>query len=304
LNLKLTEYCRGNFSGQANPLQGAFILISVVIPAHNEESVIGRCLSRLTSDGYADQLQIIVVCNGCSDKTAEVAGRFSHVEVVSIETASKIAALNTGDQHAKHFPIAYVDADINITGKDLILAAYELSDRVQVVAPRVIIDLTGSSWLVKSFYSVWMQLPYFSTNHMVGSGVFILSEKGRSRFGPFPNLISDDGYVRSLFESAERKTTDGCSFTVYAPRDIKSLLKIKTRVRLGNMQVMKLYPHLQVGGENTSTSFVRLLLRKPWLVPSGIVYVCVQWITKRRSVARLHAQTLVWDRDNSSRTSQ
>lgn len=279
-------------------------MISVVIPAHNEESVIGRCLSRLTSDEYAAQLQIIVVCNGCSDKTAEVAGGFSGVEVVSIETASKIAALNTGDLHAKHFPVAYVDADIKITGKDLILAAGELSETVQVVAPRMTIDLTGSSWLVRCFYRIWMQLPYFAANHMVGSGVFILSEAGRRRFGVFPNLLSDDGYVRSLFDNSERKTAKTCSFTVYAPKDINSLLKIKTRVRLGNMQVMKLYPHLQVGGENTFGSFIRLLIKKPWLLPSGLVYVCVQWLTKRRSAARLQSQKLVWDRDNSSRTSQ
>jgi glycosyltransferase involved in cell wall biosynthesis len=275
-----------------------------VIPAHNEESVISRCLSRLTSDGYTNQLQIIVVCNGCSDNTDQVAGKFAGVEVVSIETASKIAALNAGDQYAKHFPIAYVDADINVTGSDLILAAHELSDTVHVVAPRMCIDLTGSSGLVKSFYRVWMQLPYFSANHMVGSGVFILSEKGRSRFGLFPDVISDDGYVRSLFDNTERKTANKSSFTVYAPRDIKSLLKIKTRVRLGNMQVMQLYPNLQVGGENTLKSFIQLLFRKPWLLPSGIVYVCVQWLTKRRSAARLNSQKLGWDRDNSSRISQ
>lgn len=278
-------------------------MISVVIPAHNEESVIGRCLSRLTSGGCADQLQIIVVCNGCSDNTARVAGGFSGVEVVSIDTASKVAALNAGDQCAKYFPIAYVDADINITSKDLVLAANGLSHTVHVVAPRMIIDLTGSSWIVKSFYHIWMQLPYFSANHMVGSGVFILSEAGRKRFGLFPNLISDDGYVRSLFDNNERKTVNGSSFTVYAPKDIKNLLKIKTRVRLGNMQVVQLYPHLQVGGENTLKSFIRLLLRKPWLVPQGIVYVCVQWLTKRRSAARLNSQKLGWDRDNSSRIS-
>jgi len=275
-----------------------------VIPAHNEESVISRCLSQLTSDEYASQLQIIVVCNGCSDNTDQVASRFSGIEVVSIETASKIAALNAGDQYAKHFPIAYVDADIKVTGKDLILAASELSDTVQVVAPRMCIELTGSSWLVRSFYNIWMQLPYFSARHMVGSGVFILSEKGRSRFGLFPNLISDDGYVRSLFDNTERKTVSKSSFTVYAPKDIKSLLKIKTRVRMGNMQVMQLYPDLRVGGENTSKSFVRLLFRKPWLLPSGVVYVWVQWLTKRRSAARLSSQMLGWDRDNSSRMSQ
>lgn len=274
----------------------------MVIPAHNEEAVIGRCLSGLTAGEGADALQIIVVCNGCSDNTAALAGQYPRVQVVSIGTASKIAALNAGDQYASYFPRAYVDADIDTTAKDLLRAAQELSDRVHVVAPRMNIDLTGSGWLVKCFYDVWMRLPYFATNHMVGSGIFILSEAGRRRFGDFPNLISDDGYVRSLFADDERRTASGCTFTVFAPKDVNSLLKIKTRVRLGNLQVKKLYPQLQIGGENSFSSLVGLVLKKPWLLPSGIIYVVVQWLTKRRSMARLQAQQLVWDRDNSSRT--
>ena len=279
-------------------------MISVVIPAHNEEAVIGRCLSRLTSDEYAGELQIVVVCNGCSDNTAEQAGKFAGVQVVSIETASKIAALNTGDKHAKYFPVAYIDADIEITGRDLVIAARELSDSIHVVAPRLNVDLAGSSWLVRAFYAVWMQLPYFSANHMVGSGVFILSEAGRKRFGLFPDIISDDGYVRSLFDSSERRTVSGCAFKVFAPKDINSLLKIKTRVRLGNMQVVSLYPNLHLGGENSFAALFTLLLKKPWLLPSAVIYVAVQWTTKRRSIARLHSQQLGWDRDNSSRNSR
>ena len=47
--------------------------VSVIIPAHNEESVIGRCLAAMLEGAQPGELEIIVVCNGCSDRTGEKA---------------------------------------------------------------------------------------------------------------------------------------------------------------------------------------------------------------------------------------
>lgn len=280
-------------------------MISVVIPAHNEESVIARCLTSLTQGAGAEQLRIIVVCNGCSDRTAAIAAQFSGVQVINIETASKIAALNEGDRHVADFPVAYVDADIDVTARDLLIASQGLSDKILVTAPRLKISVAGCGFLVKAFYSVWTRLPYFSTNNLVGSGIFIMSQRGRERFEAFPDVVADDGYVRGLFSNDERKTIDGCQFTVFAPKDLASLIKIKTRVRYGNMQVTKLYPSIKVGGENTSGSFIHLMLHRPWLIPAGVVYFFVQSLTRRRSDARFRSNAeLTWDRDNSSRASR
>ncbi len=41
---------------------------SVVIPAHNEEHVIGRCLDRLAQSA-SSELEVVVVANGCTDRT-------------------------------------------------------------------------------------------------------------------------------------------------------------------------------------------------------------------------------------------
>lgn len=53
-------------------------MISVVIPAHNEEKYIGKCLSAVKSAAkyVPDSVEMIVVANRCTDKTAAIAERF------------------------------------------------------------------------------------------------------------------------------------------------------------------------------------------------------------------------------------
>ena len=73
--------------------------LSVVIPAHNEEAVIARALRGLL-DSAADDIDVIVAANGCSDETVSRALAVDpRVRVVETGSASKIAALNLGIAH-------------------------------------------------------------------------------------------------------------------------------------------------------------------------------------------------------------
>lgn len=278
-------------------------MFSIVIPAHNEASVIGRCLAALLEGLEGSQFEIIVVCNGCADDTAAIARSYSGVKVIELDVASKVAALNAGDQAASGFPRAYIDADIQLRGGDLLRALQEFeTPGVEIVAPRLHVDLSRSNVMVKAFYGIWMRLPYFADGQMVGSGVFILSQAGRQRFGEFPQIIADDGYVRSLFGGQERRTANGCRFTIFAPQNLSDLIKIKSRVRFGNMELKMKYPELSVGSENSPQALVSLVLKKPWLVPAAFVYAYVQWQTKRNADHRMAiADFSTWERDNSSR---
>ena len=50
-------------------------LVSVIIPAHNEEAYIERCIESVESAAkvYGGFVEIIVVCNRCTDSTAQIA---------------------------------------------------------------------------------------------------------------------------------------------------------------------------------------------------------------------------------------
>ena len=53
--------------------------ISIVIPAHNEEKYIGKCLESIlkASKSFENQVEIIVVLNRCTDRTEEIAKSYN-----------------------------------------------------------------------------------------------------------------------------------------------------------------------------------------------------------------------------------
>lgn len=95
-------------------------MVSVIIPAHNEAGVIGRLLGHLVCPTGPEDIDVIVLANGCTDNTAEVAAEFSPpVRVVTLPVASKREALDAGDRLAQSFPRIYVDADIELSVEDI-----------------------------------------------------------------------------------------------------------------------------------------------------------------------------------------
>jgi glycosyltransferase involved in cell wall biosynthesis len=66
------------------------------------------------------EMDIIVVANGCTDDTAEVAASFGPaVRVLTLPAASKQDALTAGDRAAADFPRIYVDADLELRADDI-----------------------------------------------------------------------------------------------------------------------------------------------------------------------------------------
>lgn len=99
------------------PLDGGTgcIRISVIIPALNEEKVIGRCMESLVRNDFSrNEFEVIVVDNGSRDKTIEIARSFeSHLLLRILQlTGVHISALrNRGAAIANGKFLAFLDAD-------------------------------------------------------------------------------------------------------------------------------------------------------------------------------------------------
>lgn len=86
--------------------------ISVIVPAHNEERYITRCLAsiRQAAEQVSMPVEIVVVLNRCTDRTAEIAREYGALTVS--EDAKNLARIrNAGCRAATGDVIVTLDAD-------------------------------------------------------------------------------------------------------------------------------------------------------------------------------------------------
>lgn len=223
---------------------------SVVIPAHNEEAVIGRCLKTLLADApKGNPPEIIVAANGCKDRTVEIARELApFATVLDLPPGSKVIAMNAANAIAQHAPRFFLDADLQCSYASLKATSDALREPgVMAASPALKMDLSHSDFWVRAYYRVWLTQPYV-TDRLVGSGVFGLSEEGLDRIGEIPPTFADDTWVRTRFSYDERRNVsvdeDGqpVHFTVSPPRTLRDQIKIEARRRIGSEQVAVLYP--------------------------------------------------------------
>ena len=280
-------------------ISAPMVPVSIVIPAHNEQQVISRCLRALTTGSEPGELEIVVACNGCTDGTAEVVrAGWPDATVVEVVAASKHGALNAGDRRSTRFPRFYIDADVEV-GIDAVRETARLlaAGRADCAAPRPSFELAGRPRTICRFYDTWQRLPYLR-GQVVGNGVYALSEKGRSRFRSFPPLTADDQFVLQRFDEDERLAVD-LPFTVHTPMAISGLIRMRTRVYRGNRELAAshLAAHDVAGGGGRAA--VGLLLR-PRLATGAAVYLVVNAWAKMNA-RRSRRRPPVWERDDSAR---
>ncbi len=251
----------------------------------------------------------MVVCNGCSDDTAEIARSFrGPVRVIETEVASKTHALNLGDSAANGFPRIYMDADVAVSldGLRKVAAVLQVGSHLAAAPRPVDVFLPETSWWVHAYYRFWGELPYIQEG-MIAAGVYALSKQGRERFDEFPDVIADDGYVRLLFEPHERVQVADATSSVVAPTSVSQLLKIRTRSRLGHLQLRRRYPALTQRETDTKHygSALMSVARRPSLYLTAVVYAFVTIASWLRARSRLNqVEHYVWERDDSSRVAE
>ena len=83
--------------------------ISVIIPAHNEEGYIEKALNSIKSQIYPN-IETIVICNGCTDKTAEISGLYTS-NIYEMHERGVSKARNLGIEKSSGEIITFLDAD-------------------------------------------------------------------------------------------------------------------------------------------------------------------------------------------------
>lgn len=255
-------------------------MISVIIPAYNEEGFIGETLRLLLQSNDptpappagSPPVEVIVVANGCRDGTVaeakdlteDFAKRGWALQVLSLPQGSKTLALNAGSASARYPAQIFVDADIHVS-PGLIAALARVLDRPEPCyasgRPRI---RRAQSWISRQYARFWQRLPFMAKG-VPGCGVYAVNAAGRARWDQIPDVTADDIFVRSHFSPEERiAVPDTYSWPI--AEGLARLVRVRRRQNQGLHALIEQCPPLRAIGERTAPTGLEklnLLIRDP-----------------------------------------
>ncbi len=278
-------------------------LPTIIIPAYNEETVIEDTLVSLGS-GELEDFNIIVACNGCTDNTIDIIRRrFSAVHCLETEEAGKILAIRCAEALNPGFPRLYLDADIHLSisaVRNLFKAAIKYDDKL--VVPSSSIRKQKCSLFVRAYYKIWYESP-FVRQHGYGAGAYILTQTARSKFEQWPNVISDDGFVRLFFKKNELRIICDSIASVAAPKTLFQLIKTKSRIKSGALELQRYRQSMEYLYDSDLH-----LPNKKWLYYlffkfpfAAFCYILINLCILLSSKLLVSSGEIVWLRDDSNR---
>jgi glycosyltransferase involved in cell wall biosynthesis len=207
------------------------VSISIIIPALNEERMIGRCLESLAKLDFArDRFEVILVDNGSRDNTLTIAESFKDRLNVRIlqKTGVRISALrNTGAKVALGKILAFLDADC--------LAAANWLDRILALAPADGAGVLGahyllpkdSSWVGRTWH-VYQEAPKAGEVSHIPAGDLIMRREDFLKLGGFDETIQ----TNEDYELCERARAAGMKVRAFPEIGV---------VHLGTAQSLKVF---------------------------------------------------------------
>jgi len=228
-----------------------FPLISILIPAFNEEKVIGKTIESALEIDYPKK-EIIIIDDGSTDKTLLIAKRFQrdNVKVLHKENSGKATALNYGINFAKGEILTILDAD-TIAGKNSlkeIVKVFENAPDVGGVAGNVKVrnKTNWLTWCQALEYVSGLQIArrafdMFGAITIVPGAMGAFKTKILKDTGGYDKdtIVEDFDATIKVLKSGQiiRGTTKSLAYTE-APEKIKEFVKQRNRWYRGNLQVI------------------------------------------------------------------
>jgi cellulose synthase/poly-beta-1,6-N-acetylglucosamine synthase-like glycosyltransferase len=231
--------------------------VSVVLAVRNGASYLRhRVENLLAQDLPADRLEVLVVCNGCTDASetiaAELAGADPRVRVlVGPAEQGKAGALNLGIAHATGDFVVFADVRQTFApGAVRTLLASFADPEVGAVSGKLVIE-RGRESAVEGVRLYWglesiLRLAESRTGSVMGATGAIYAIR-RDCFEPIPaNTILDDVWLpMRIALSGRRVVLEPAAVAVdHASEDSRREYFRKRRTMVGNLQLVRLMPEL------------------------------------------------------------
>lgn len=202
-------------------------MISFIIPAHNEQALLGETLGSIhaAASQVGRPYEVIVVDDASTDRTAEIA-REHNAQVVSVEHRQIAATRNAGAAVAQGDWLVFVDADTLITAEVLHGAIDALQAGAVGGGARITFE-GNAPWLVARLVKLF-EVAYFSFKLAAGCFVFCTRE-AFAQAGGFDETV----YVSEEITLSRELRKLG-RFVILPARVNTSARKLETH-RLGEM---------------------------------------------------------------------
>ena len=204
---------------------------SVIIPAFNEEQHIQNILQALLIN---DALEIIVVDNGSTDKTAEIVKQLG-VNVIDFPVGTIAAVRNRGVKESSADVLVFIDADIRVSldwHDNLINVIENLHNSPLMITGSRVQSAEKNNWLHKYWFSelTSYSAPYINSGHLITSRFLFdkihgfnesletaedyeICQKATSAGAVIYNnpelVVTHDGYPDSIIEFIQRERWHG-----------------------------------------------------------------------------------------------
>jgi glycosyltransferase involved in cell wall biosynthesis len=170
-------------------------MLSIIIPAHNEQDYIEETLKSIKSDNFKDY-EIIVVCDDCTDKTIKISKKYTKKVIPTKQNYGPGLAKNKGVEFAKGNKLIFLDADTRITPNTL-NAINKTLDLYPDIVGTCRIKPTNNIFKHKIFYTLKNKLlcPFGVSN-----GIIFCTKNIFKKYGGFPHIKKgEDGmFLRKI----------------------------------------------------------------------------------------------------------
>jgi glycosyltransferase involved in cell wall biosynthesis len=234
----------------AQTVSAPVVNVSIIIPALNEEKMIGRCLDSLTRLAFArDRFEVLVVDNGSRDKTLAVVESFKdrlNLRVLQ-QAGVRISALrNLGAHAATGDILVFLDADC--------LAPADWLDRIYALAPADGAGILGahyllpqnSSWVGRTWHR-YQEAPKSGEVSHVPAGDLVMRREDFLKLGGFDETIQ----TNEDYELCERARKAGMHVQAFPQIGV---------IHLGTAQSLRVFFRKQ---EWHGTHVIKVFLRDP-----------------------------------------
>src|SRR4030042_4830816 len=223
---------------------------SFIIPAFNEEEFISNCVKSIKNQ-EGDDFEIIVVDNGSSDKTAEIAKNLG-VALVSEEKKGISNARNFGVMKAKGEFLCFVDADGTLSNNWL-SEAREIISKNNVKALVGLNIFVNNNLFKKFYYNIYTFFAYIAL--ILHNIIF------RKLFLPGNNLV----IKRSVFLKLG-------GFEPYIAEDLflsRKFWKLKNKKSVFNPKMVIFYSTRRFDREGFLRTILFWILASVYRIPGG-----------------------------------